>query len=239
MLSFKKSTSNSYGIILNDKNPIFTKTFKIAFGVALSLHFFFILIFHIAPIKIKGSDTLFSPVEVETDWQSDSSIALLVPKESFSSEEYSSLPFLEPHQEEHPKIALPPNTGLSRIENPVENPFAKIESEIITPYFSPLPRLQNPPISIIISGADFLVLKNDPLENRTLSLKNKDISPCKAVFKILIDSSNQKVIWKDLIEKTDLASLNKLADDIINDLQFLQTDTADFKNAIVEVVFNL
>ena len=152
MLKLEKASSDrQISVIVRDKEYFLTHSFLIAFALAAGFHFLFLLIFHIAPFKIRWSETIFPPIQVEASSFKDFAVMIDAEPAAHAS---SGLPQAKPSSPilpEHPTVlALRQMEYIKENANP-DNPFAQIEQGIYQPVFTPLAKPNPPPVSLVIS----------------------------------------------------------------------------------------
>lgn len=245
MLKFERgSRDQSINIIVRDKDRFMTRSLMYAFGLAVLYHLIFILIFHISPFKLKLSQVIFPPIQVEADSVKHMAVlAHLDNQQSISSG-------LPPRESMIPSIQDSPGYTSRRPfeyakEKYKQTPlFQRIESEVYQPTFSAykLNTREPPPARLVISGllSEQVVLA-DGLENKRFPSKigKGSENEWRIIYNVLVEGKSGKIFWFEPVEQTNIKAIDSLAVEILKDFQIIPTHDTYVVAGEIELHLNL
>lgn len=239
MLKLEKlSKTGDVNLIIRDKARLLNHSLLIAFFCALGIHLLFLLLFTISPFSFGKNLTLFPPVEV----QSDAGVNLT--QIVAAIEKQRSIPTGLPTLAK-PIPSLPANPSLSAVE-PMElfqelkeDPmhFHALETTIYEHAFASQKRLL-PVLQMKVCGplGNCQVIK-DGTEGVTLEPLPEN-NPHRAIFSVLVNMKNGKVLWYDPQQLTGSAKMDILAVSILKEMKFHGENTHDILPGEIEMHFN-
>lgn len=244
MLKLQKiSSDRQLHVIFRNKEYFFTYPFLIAFALAAGFHLLFFLIFHIAPIKLRWSDTIFPPVQVEAD-AAFQNLSVLMDADA-PPLIVTGLPPTKPSLPMFPD--QPTISAVQQMEHGKENigtnnPFIAIEQNVYHPSFNPLPKSPLPPVNLVVSGP----LATLPIATNGLAgveiggavqrgLRGQDR---RLIYNVLVDGNSGHICWIDPIEVSSISAVDHFAEEILNHMVFEIDPKAFVVNGEIEVHFN-
>ncbi len=241
MLKLQKASSDrQISIIIRDKEYFFTHSFLIAFALAAGFHLLFLLIFHIAPFKIRWSETLFPPVQVEASFNDAGVVIAVTPPLPIASGLPPARPSLPILPEQPTLLALRPMEYLKENDKP-HNPFSHIERNVYQPVFAPLHKPPLPPITLMISGPlSGKSLLADGLQDKRLPRINYAGNPeLRTIYHVLVEEHSGRIFWHEPKELTNIAALDRFAEGLLQAIVFAPGKQAFVTDGEVELHFNL
>jgi len=223
MLKLEKiSRDRQISVIVRDKECFFTRSLIIALAIAAGIHFLFLVVFNISPFKIRLSQIIFPPVQVEVDASpKDTAILAQVdtpkPIASGLPTQRPSLPIMH----EYPTFLAAQNADYIKENRREGNPFLAIENDITSPSFPSGGNTSLPPLSIVVSGllADIPVL-DDGLKGKKVPGIKASINQRRVVFDVLVEGRSGSVIWFQPVQLTENSTADRFVETIIREMQF-------------------
>lgn len=213
MLKLKKhSAEGDFSIILRDKESLFTRPLIQAFLLAAALHLSFLLIFHIAPFKIRWNQMVFPPVEVEASIDSqDTSLVI----EMTGPVKYASNLPVRP--ESFPAISVSVYPLIEKAKNEVllATPFKLAMEETLSE------RVPPPPFQVVLSGplSEYFSVAPGSINEKELidRVKIKDAS--RILYDIVVKNDTGAIFWYERKESSSSPALVKEAEEVLKSLR--------------------
>lgn len=238
----KASRDGQISIIIRDKERFFSRPIAVAFALAILYHLLFLIIFQVAPFKLRLNQTIFPPVLVEADSIKETAIEVNVDRPKTI---YSGLP---PRPSSQPSL---PDYPYFTAERPVEyikenssqiNSFLRIEKEVYEPLFFPIEKSPLPPIHIVISGflADKKLL-SEGLKGKKLPAVKSTITQTELrnTYAVLVEGRTGRIFWYEPKQQTSITAIDSFAESILHDVQFTPSDEAFVTAGEIELHFNV
>ena len=237
MLKLEKASKNhDIYIRMRYRERFYNSSLKKALYIALSLHLFAGLLFHISPFKL-FSERILPPIVVEADLS-----------ESIEESENGTLAHLEGEEtplralltpkSSSPKLpALPKLILLSKLEIFNQeilaiNPFIEIEKDYRQNSFKTTFKYQ-PSIQVAVSGP--LAQKDPPYLNYPMSI---DIPFSeKLSFDVQVQNKTGKIFWISA-KKNHSQSLNKLAEQVLKEIEFPKEFNEFITSGEIDIMFH-
>lgn len=221
MLKLNKSTSSrDIHISIRERERYFTRSFLIAFGIAITFHLLFITIFHVAPFILRINQTVFPPTYIENvPFQDAMTLANADQIEVISSH-------LPPPLQSVPQ--LPNSPSFSNFEqrkwhnksSSEASLFYNIEQQIYTPTFSPL-AITTPLFHVKTTGvlAEKFRLKSDWEKKHRPPITQESY----AIYEVVVEGNSGRIFWFEPKQLTHNPALNQFATTLLSELRF-ETD---------------
>lgn len=243
MLRLEKKRHHEITVFLRDKERVFNRTFLYAFGIALGMHLFAVLIFHIHPFISLG-DRILPPtmVEIDSNGMEDLNSGALAVIE----QEGGFKPYLLPRASD-PKISMkmspPPVLQVEYVasKNVLSHSFSSIEEDwsyLVQSDASEQKRQE--PIHVHISGklADVPLVKNGSQEITTLQLDN--LLPSEsylAVYEVQVDRKTGRIFWYTALHSDRLQTVDAWAERMLQQMVFQADPEAFVSKGEIEISF--
>lgn len=240
----RNSQGQEISVAFRSKERFFNRPFLIALSVALAIHIGLILMFHIAPIKIRWSTASTLPTIVETDLaqKEGSSVTASFTVNELTDRLLSTAPPSLPLLADTPIFSKVHHFELNEGSSSIFDLFNDIEQEAYLPAFSPANASSLKPISVIISGPLAIkILLNDPLKeinNVDICRELKVCSPKQLCYFVRVDEQTGKVFWHESINPSENGAVEAFAVKIIYGLQFETSPIAFVSKGSIELHFN-
>lgn len=242
----RKSRKASYYVGIKEKSRLLTPTFLAAFGIAFSLHFAGILLFHISPVKLRHADLIFRPVQVKIDYLPliDSGVLAELENDAPPRPE-----ILEPPHSEPKVNPLGPAPVLHRIAYPsvkagVNFPFGLDQFRSYAPNFIALA-----PPSISKRGP-VIIRVGGELSKKNYSLKEFDLDSLlppavsggfwqkkAVVFRVKMENRTGRIFWMAPISDHERKKLLRLGEKVLARLQFEKSERGATTEGEIEIEF--
>lgn len=241
MLKLEKASREQISITMRDKERLFTRPLAIAFAIALGYHLLFLILFHVVPLKLHVSQTIFPPVQVEIDGNQEVAVLANIDSQQMYS---SGLP------ERNPVLpALPSRPSYSE-ERFLEyfqeqarnwNPFQQLEQSVYQPEFMPLVHDVVPPIRILISGPlSEIELVDDGIDKVFPTLRgNSQQNEWKVSYHVMVKEQTGRVFWFEPVIQTHIQAIDHFAEQVLRDLRFNPMKDAFVTAGDIELMFTL
>lgn len=235
MLKLEKvSRNNQLNVIVRDKEHFLSRPLLIAFSIAISFHLLLLIIFKITPFALHLNQTIFPPVQVETDHPNNAAITADITQFNELSSNLPPTPPSLPIIPNTPQFLAYNHTLSTEQENSPAQLFDPIEKAITQPATILLSSPPSPlPIAVIVSG---------PLAEHTLLVDGlKDnVRPVKqsigtAKYEVIVEGNTGRVIWQEPIQNSSNIALEKFAERILKDMRFATDSSAYMISGYIEV----
>ena len=195
-------------IAVSERNEQKRSLLLLAFGVAIGIHFFGLVLFHITPLNIQGTGSETAPAMVTSEWKEEIISSLDEPTREKTLQPPPKRPLFE--------RGLPQPLAQKMLNLPWEKWFQKeIESYVDQTFDKEL--------AVTITGIELFV--SGPLAGHTFEWKNppKEVPdaveyPAIAKFEVEVNGANGEIFHRKFLEgNTQLA---KIADGWMDHVQF-------------------
>lgn len=227
---------------LRKQEPFFNQLFLQALGIAVMIHLVGFCSIQIKSFKIINSEPERPPVIVNAsiDRQENSTQVYLdseVIRRRYPLEPKGSTPEL-------PKMltrqaALKSATTIEK-NFLVPTPFSKIEEQYVLPVSFSLTQKVLSPIDIHISGplANQTLIHNGTQNLKTEKIQDQLKEQRMAKFAVQTEEKTGQIFWYELIQSTENADLDRLAEQIIEKMRFQQKVGHFIATGAIEIRFN-
>lgn len=198
MLRLEKVRKNhDIEINVRPKIPIFNRLFCVALAWAVGIHLFWLLIFHIAPIKINYQNSIYPPVTVASDLGKKIGNTLAFLEEDLIIPEHLLLPnTFYNFQLEKPYTPLNIQKVLPQPSDSNRNFFADLEKNCLMYDCLPIVPPMGSPLKIHFSGplASYATINDHviALPSVISKLKKKEYH---LAYEVLLDAQKGKIVW--------------------------------------------
>lgn len=219
----KRKRSQEVTVRLRDKDPTFDRPFLIAFGIAMGLHMFGFLLFHVSPFKVDNTNTIFAPILVNIDFDSEKEMITTetesdrLRKRHLSEPKTSelSLPEFKTTVPDHDIVLLRPKSVR-------ENPFTFLEKKFrINPIYSP--DISAPSMEILVSGdlAERKIVEGDLYDSTEVNSEDRE----HIVYQVQVEGKSGEIFWFEA--KGGDPKLTSFAEDLLGMIRF-ESDPQQF-----------
>jgi hypothetical protein len=210
MLRIEKNAQH-VKICVKEQDKFWSPTLLTALGLAFGIHLCAFLLFQIQAFKLT-STFIFSPLDVQMQESAPNSSLLTVLESEVHTEEFPWLSFYNP---------APPQVPTSLLQNEaLENVPHLISSLAILPHVSSAAIYK--PLQIVLKGhlmerqiVSFPLIEDKLVREGTMHTMG---------YRVQIDPESGLVIWYDQIHSSSQSTIDRIAEDILLNLQFVTGD---------------
>jgi hypothetical protein len=244
MLKLKRDERDRHiQVLIRDQGNFLTRSFVVAFSLALGIHLLAVTLFHIAPFKLRFEETL-PPIQVEsvlTIAQDERMVVATLDRDlvplGFYLEPGQSIPALP----KPPPSSSFPHLDYMREDSIQSNPFAGLENDLLLSSFFTIERSPSPhvPIELSMNGAlaEKELVDNGMSEQILESVKSIE-GQFRSIFSVQVKDDIGRIFWIEPKQLAGLDVLDKLAEQILLEMKFRPTAETFVTAGEVEVTFH-
>lgn len=213
MLRFEKEKKTTdISVALRVRQPLLNRPFLIALGIAVLMHGFALLIFHISSF-LPENHFIFPPVIVNADAQTGETLASASDTLRLQKIEWLMPKQTRPHM---PKISSStPSSFLWHASADPDQPFnafAALEFDLMN---------EAPPIAKKSNSMQILAVNGlpEPISVDTALSFNSSL-PSRAIYEVAVENRTGTIFWMNPKETTGMPQLDALAEKLLKELQF-------------------
>lgn len=239
----KKSRDREVHIHMRAKQCVWSPTLKQAFGIALGMHFFAFVLFHVSPFRL-SYESILPPTSVEAEIaemndESDQLIVSQIDGDENKTHFTLNLSSTVPDIPSLPKVTFLQDDESVQSKDPLvaQNLFALVESDIKEHYFSSsVPSEELIPVVINVSGK----IAEKPAPQFSVLPRISSNSVQRLIYAVQVENRTGKIFYFSLKEAAVPAQTQMIAESIIREINFEPEPTSnDFiTSGEVEIIFN-